>query len=97
MGKLTEEKGKDGEAVPMGKPSINIYSEQHLKDIGMKELPNVGDKMNVQATVKVVSVSMSSFDGHEDSKSVSLEIEEMEVEKKKKSEKEMANSLYGKE
>ena len=91
MGKLRDV--KKGDIYYMGKPSINIYDEGQLKDIGLGELPNVGDIFTINGKVKVASVSESNMHNAKKTKSVSLEIEELDVEKKK-SNKEVASGLY---
>ena len=95
MGKLTKKKSEEG--APMYRPSINIYDNEHLDEIGLKKLPVVGDVMEIKGKVKVTSVSMSEneYDGSKKKhRSVSMEIEELDVERGKKTSQELADSFY---
>ena len=94
MGKLRDLKNDNDDDGYMGKPSLGIYSDKHLKDAGFDKLPSVGDVLSISGKVKVVAVSMSEWYKNKGSKSVTLEFESLDVDKKKSSE-EIAKKLYG--
>lgn len=54
--------------------------DEHLKKLGIKSLPDVGDTMTVEATVKVTSVSQNSSERGSNSRRVELQITKMSLE-----------------
>lgn len=65
---------------------------ESLEKLGIKELPDVGDKMMVVAKVEVKSVSQSEYQKGEENKHVSLQITDMELAKPKM--KDIEKKLY---
>jgi len=67
-------------------------NDDSLSKLGITNLPAVGEKMNLMATVEVTSVSSHSS-GNNNRKSVELQITEMALEKPSKK-NDAANTLY---
>ncbi len=88
--KLTPEKKKEiSDSCCLSEPSQYPYGLKiHLDNESFEklklEVPNVGDKMTLTATVEVCSVSQQSFKEGEKRTDVSLQIVEMELSKPKK-------------
>ena len=76
-------------------PGFNLGKDA-ISDLGLKEMPRLGEKMKIEAIVEATNLNKNNYGGKKDM-SIGFMIKEMDIEKKKKSEKEMANSLYGKE
>lgn len=55
-------------------------SDEALDKLGLDKLPGVGDKMTLEASVKVTSVSENSYEGQDRRRSVTLQITDMKLE-----------------
>lgn len=50
-----------------------------LEKLGMQQLPNIGQEMQLVATVKVTSVNQSAREGQDENRSVGLQLTHMQL------------------
>lgn len=82
----------DGPRYPWGL-CLNL-DDATLKKLGIKGLPEVGSKMNLDAVVVVTSVSQNQQQDGDKTSSVSLQITNMELSASDESDDDRASKLY---
>jgi hypothetical protein len=71
-------------------------NDQSLKKLGINELPKVGAKLTMTATIVVTSVGSSQQQDGDSENRADLQITDMELGAASRSPDEKANALYGK-
>lgn len=56
-----------------------MIDKDELDKLGMTELPEVGDELNITAIAKVTQVRQSAVEGQDDESSISIQIMKMEL------------------